>query len=163
MNLDAKIEIIEEKKEELKTLNKDMKKAQSNQIDINQIINASPTFESKAGPARFIIADLNIEDREVLAQVTDDIKNKWVQDWFTQGLTACETHLQKSAGQYCFGNTITAADCFLAPLVFTSNRFKVDLSKYKNINRVNENCLNRAEFQKAHPFRQPDTPAEFRI
>lgn len=67
---------IEEKKEEIKTLNKDMKKAQSNQIDINQIINASPTFESKAGPARFIIADLNIEDRDVLAQVTDDIKNK---------------------------------------------------------------------------------------
>ncbi len=67
---------IEEKKEEIKTLTKDVKKAQSNQIDINQIINASPTFESKAGPARFIIADLNIEDRDVLAQVTDDIKNK---------------------------------------------------------------------------------------
>ena len=67
---------IEEKKEEIKSLTKDFKKAQSNQIDINQIINASPTFQSKAGPARFIIAELNVDDRDVLAQVTDDIKNK---------------------------------------------------------------------------------------
>ena len=94
---------------------------------------------------------------------SDETKNKWVQDWFTQGLSACETHLQKSAGLYCFGDTITAADCFLVPLVFTSNRFKVDLSKYTNINRVNENCLKLPVFHKAHPFRQPDTPAEFRI
>lgn len=94
---------------------------------------------------------------------SDDIKNKWVQDWFTQGLNACETHLQKSAGQFCFEDRLTAADCFLAPLVFTSNRFKVDLSKYTNINRVNDNCLKRADFQKAHPFRQPDTPSEFKL
>ncbi len=94
---------------------------------------------------------------------TDDIKNKWVQDWFTHGLNACETHLKKSSSNYCFGDTITAADCFLIPLVFTSNRFKVDLSKYTNINRVNENCLKLPGFHKAHPFRQPDTPSEFRI
>lgn len=94
---------------------------------------------------------------------TDEVKNKWIHDWFTQGLKACEAHLQHSSKQYCFGDTISAADCFLIPLVFTSNRFKVDLSNYPNINRVNENCLRLAEFQKAHPFRQPDTPAEFRI
>jgi maleylacetoacetate isomerase len=94
---------------------------------------------------------------------TDDIKNKWINDWFTAGLTACETILSKTAATYCFGETLSAADCFLIPLIFTSNRFKVDLSKFKTIQRINENCFGRAEFQKAHPFRQIDTPAELRL
>ena len=92
----------------------------------------------------------------------DDIKNKWINDWFTVGLRACEKHLSITAGKYCFGDILTAADCFLIPLIFTSNRFKVDLSEFKNINRVNENCLALAEFKKAHPFKQIDTPAELR-
>lgn len=94
---------------------------------------------------------------------TDETKNKWVQDWFTQGLHACETHLQKSSGQYCFADTLTAADCFLVPLVFTANRFKVDLSNFKTISKVNENCLKLSAFQKAHPYRQPDTPQDLKI
>jgi maleylacetoacetate isomerase len=94
---------------------------------------------------------------------TDDIKNKWVRDWFLLGLKVCEIHLSKTAGQFCFGDNVTAADCFLAPLIFTSNRFKIDLSEFKNINRVNENCLALPEFQKAHPFKQVDTPVEFRV
>ncbi len=94
---------------------------------------------------------------------TDDIKNKWIHDWFTQGLKTCEIHLSKTSGQFCFGDNMTAADCFLVPLIFTSNRFKVDLSEFKNINRVNKNCLALPEFQKAHPFKQVDTPTEFRI
>ncbi len=92
----------------------------------------------------------------------DIIKNKWINDWFTLGLQACEKHLSKSAGKYCFGDTLTAADCFLIPLIFTSNRFKIDLSEFKNVNRVNENCLALPEFQKAHPLKQIDTPAELR-
>ncbi len=94
---------------------------------------------------------------------TDETKNKWVQDWFSQGLTACETHLQKSSGQYCFADTLTAADCFLVPLVFTANRFKVDLASFKTINKVNENCLKLSAFQKAHPYRQTDTPQDLKI
>ncbi len=93
---------------------------------------------------------------------TDEVKNKWVQDFFMQGLRACEIILQKSAGQYCFGDTITAADCFLIPLIVTSKRFSVDLSEFKYINLVFDNCTNLTEFQKAHPFKQMDTPEELR-
>ena len=67
---------IDDKKEEIKALHREMKKAQSNQIDISQIVNDAPTFQSKSGPAKFVIADLNVDDREVLAQITDDLKNK---------------------------------------------------------------------------------------
>ena len=92
----------------------------------------------------------------------DEVKNKWINDWFTLGLRACETHLSQSSAKFCFGNAVTAADCFLIPLIFTSNRFKIDLSEFKYINRVNENCLALPEFQKAHPFKQIDTPADLR-
>jgi maleylacetoacetate isomerase len=94
---------------------------------------------------------------------TEEVKNKWVQDWFTQGLSACEIILKKSAGIYSFSDTLTTADCFLVPLVFTANRFKVDLTGFKNINKVNENCLKLSSFQKAHPYRQPDTPNELKM
>lgn len=93
---------------------------------------------------------------------TDDTKNKWVQDFFTQGLSACEIILQKSAGQYCFGDAVTAADCFLVPLVVTANRFHVKLEEFKFVNLVYKNCMKLPEFQKAHPFKQVDTPEELR-
>lgn len=92
----------------------------------------------------------------------DEIKNKWISDWFTMGLRACEKILETSSKKYCFSDTLTAADCFLIPLIFTSVRFKIDLSEFTNIQRINENCLALPEFQKAHPLKQIDTPAELR-
>ena len=38
----------------------------------------------------------------------------------------------------------------------------IDITTYKIISRINEACLNLEEFKKAHPHRQPDTPAELR-
>lgn len=67
---------IEDKKDEVKDLQKQIKKAQSGQIDINQLINQGKEFTSSNGKAKLILADLSLDDRDVLSQITDQLKNK---------------------------------------------------------------------------------------
>lgn len=89
-------------------------------------------------------------------------KEAWISHWYPKGLNALEIWLQKNAKEYAFGNEITYADCFLVPLVFTCQRFKVDLAPYPLILKINENCLKVEAFKKAHPFNQIDTPEQER-
>lgn len=92
-----------------------------------------------------------------------DQRNKWVQHWFGLGLKSLEEMLSGHSGTCCFGNQITAADTFLVPLIFTAERFKVDLSPYPLAQAINERCTKLPEFAKAHPYRQIDTPQELQI
>lgn len=89
-------------------------------------------------------------------------KEAWISHWYPKGLNALEIWLQKNAKEYAFGNEITYADCFLVPLVFTCQRFKVDLTSYPMILKINENCLKVEAFKKAHPSNQIDTPEQER-
>ena len=67
---------IEAKKDEIKDLQKQIKKIQSNQINIDDLLKSSKQFQSSSGPAQLIFADLSIDDREVLSQISDQLKNK---------------------------------------------------------------------------------------
>lgn len=89
-------------------------------------------------------------------------KEAWVQHWTIQGLETLETTLKEFSGAYSFGNEITMADLFLVPQILTCHRFKVDLTKYPTLLRINQNCLDLEAFTKAHPFNQIDTPDEFK-
>lgn len=93
----------------------------------------------------------------------EEQKTKWIHTWTTAGLTACEKMLEQHAGLFCFGNHVTAADVFLAPQIFTAQRFKVPLEAFTKINQVVNHYSTLEAFHKAHPFRQPDTPQELRI
>ena len=90
-------------------------------------------------------------------------KEFWISHWYSIGLRAQELWLQKNRGQYAFGDQLTIADCFLVPMVFASERFKVDMNPYKNLMEINQRCLKLDAFKAAHPFRQIDTPPEFKI
>lgn len=94
---------------------------------------------------------------------TQEQKEAWVQHWSQQGLDALEKNLQSLAGTYCFGESVTMADVFVVPQVFTCQRFKVDMTSYPLIMKIHENCQKLEAFQKAHPFRQIDTPEENRL
>ena len=96
-------------------------------------------------------------------QQNEDQQKAWIHHWWGIGLTAIESLLQDTAGDYAIGSEITMADVFLAPLIFTTNRFQIPLEKYPIFIRVAEKSLNHPAFVKAHPFRQPDTPSEMRI
>ncbi len=67
---------IEDKKYEIKELQKEIKKFQGSQINIEDFISKAKSFASKSGSARLVLADLGLEDRDVLAQITDQLKNK---------------------------------------------------------------------------------------
>ncbi len=89
-------------------------------------------------------------------------KEDWIQHWSKQGFEALEKILQKNCGKFCFGDEVTSADLFLIPQVFSAKRFKVDMSAYPLINKIEKNCLDLEAFKKAHPMNQPDTPAEMK-
>lgn len=95
-------------------------------------------------------------------KITAEQKSEWLQRWIGGNLGNCEKMIEPTAGTYCFGDEITAADVFLMPQLFTSKRFNIDLSKYPTLLRVQENCDQLEAFQKAHPFHQIDTPTELR-
>lgn len=67
---------IEAKKEEVKALEKEIKKIQGGQVNVDDLAAKAKTFKSKAGQSKIVFADLNLEDRDVLSQVTDHLKNK---------------------------------------------------------------------------------------
>ena len=89
-------------------------------------------------------------------------KEEWIQHWSQQGFEALEKILQKTSGKFCFGDEVTSADIFLIPQVFSAKIFKVDMSPYPLINKIEKNCLELEAFKMAHPMNQPDTPAEMK-
>ncbi len=93
-------------------------------------------------------------------KVTEEQKNQWVKYWIEQGMTALEKLLSQTAGIYAYGDTLTAADVFVVPQVFSSKRFGVTLENYPTIARLNEAAMKHDAFNQAHPHVQPDTPSE---
>ncbi|GIL16676.1 MAG: alanine--tRNA ligase [Oligoflexia bacterium] len=67
---------IEGKKTEIKNLEKEIKKLQGGQVNVDSILQSAKNFFSKSGEAKFVCAGVDIDDRDVLAQLTDQIKNK---------------------------------------------------------------------------------------
>jgi alanyl-tRNA synthetase len=67
---------IESAKNEIKALEKEVRKAQSGSISVETLLQGARTFSAKGAQAQLVMADLAVEDRDVLAQVTDQLKNK---------------------------------------------------------------------------------------
>ena len=83
-------------------------------------------------------------------------KAEWARHWIGKAFTAYETELQQSAGTYCFGDQVSAADCFLVPQVYNANRFKLDMAPFPHITRINETLLAQDFVKRAEPSAQPD-------
>ncbi|KAM9787015.1 maleylacetoacetate isomerase isoform X1 [Syngnathus typhle] len=87
-------------------------------------------------------------------------KVQWAQYFINRGFEALEPLLKQTAGKYCVGDEISMADVCLVPQVYNAERFKVDLSLYPTIQRLNETLMKIEAFQVSHPSCQPDTPVE---
>ncbi len=83
----------------------------------------------------------------------------WYTAWVRRGFDAVEKTLAETAGDFCFGDNPTFADCCLIPQVFNADRFDVPTRDYPTIRRVNDHCLSLAAFTKAAPAAQPDAAA----
>ena len=67
---------IENSKNEIKNLEKEIRKLQGGSVSVESLLSAAKPFSTKVGAAQLVLADLQVEDREVLAQLTDQLKNK---------------------------------------------------------------------------------------
>jgi maleylacetoacetate isomerase len=83
----------------------------------------------------------------------------FVRHWIQDGLTGLEKILERTAGSFCFGGEVSAADCFVVPQCFASRRFGVNVESFPNLARVYANATALEAFKKAHPEKQPDYQA----
>lgn len=89
---------------------------------------------------------------------SEDTKDEYVIQVIRRGLNAMEKFLKDSAGTYCFGGNVSAADAFLVPQVFSAKRFKSSPEDFPTVMHVFENCGKLEAFQNAEPMRQIDAP-----
>jgi len=76
--------------------------------------------------------------------------------YITTGLAALERHAVESAGRYLVGDSVTLADVYLVPQLYTARRFGVELEPYPTLLRVETACEALPAFQRAHANAQPD-------
>lgn len=87
-------------------------------------------------------------------------RDSWYRHWIEVGFEALEHRLHSPlTGQFCHGDTPTAADCCLAPQVYNARRFKVDMSRFPSIERIDAACMQVPAFKAAAPEMQIDAPA----
>ncbi|KAG0324598.1 Glutathione S-transferase zeta-1 [Podila horticola] len=100
-----------------------------------------------------------------ILQSFDDKKKKieWAQKMTIHGFTGVEALLAKTAGKYCYGDSITLADLTLVPGVFNARRFRVDMALFPIISRIDATLADHPAFKAAHPYVQPDTPEKLRL
>mgnify|MGYP000845496401 CR=1 FL=1 len=81
-----------------------------------------------------------------------------------EGFKILEKMLSKTAGRYCFGDEITAADCVLVPQVYGSaKRFGFGLTEYPIMEKIMNNLLEVQAFKDALPAAQPDYPGDQKL
>lgn len=90
--------------------------------------------------------------------VTTEQRSGWYKYWIDVGFEALETRLsrERGTGNFCHGDAPTLADICLVPQVANARRYKVDLTPYPTIVRIDEACRAVTAFAEAAPDRQPD-------
>lgn len=99
----------------------------------------------------------NYLEREVQLPKSDSAA--FVRHWINDGFANLEKLLERTAGTYCLGGSVTAADCFLIPQCFSARRFGVSIEGFPVIARIEAACLKLEAFRRAHPEQQPDYQA----
>lgn len=70
------VDAIKKIQDEKKSLEKDLRKAQGGSVNLEQLLSQAKKFSHKGASCDFVFADVALDDREVLAQLTDQLKNK---------------------------------------------------------------------------------------
>ncbi|MEY4616210.1 MAG: hypothetical protein RJB66_1170 [Pseudomonadota bacterium] len=67
---------IEEKKSTIKALEKEIKDLKKGQINVESILSSAKPFKKGNAEGRYVVATLDVDDRDLLAQITDQLKNR---------------------------------------------------------------------------------------
>jgi maleylacetoacetate isomerase len=90
--------------------------------------------------------------------VAEEQKNGWYRYWVDVGFEALERQLDRDddTGTFCHGEAPTLADICLVPQLANARRFKIDLTPYPTLTRIEASCNALPAFVQAAPARQPD-------
>ena len=88
----------------------------------------------------------------------DAQRNGWYKYWIDVGFEALERQLARddATGTFCHGEAPTIADICLVPQLSNARRFKIDLSPYTTLTRIEAACQALPPFAQAAPAHQPD-------
>jgi len=89
---------------------------------------------------------------------TDAQRNGWYKYWVDVGFEALESQLERDdeTGTFCHGESPTLADICLVPQLANARRFKVDVTPYPTLTRIEAACNALPAFAQAAPSQQPD-------
>ncbi|WP_095012731.1 maleylacetoacetate isomerase [Tsuneonella mangrovi] len=89
-----------------------------------------------------------------------DAITAWYLHWLAKTLVPVETRLEQlGTGDFLF-DAPGFFEVVLLPQVYNARRFGFDFSAMPRIEAIEQACLARPEFARAHPANQPDTPPE---
>jgi maleylpyruvate isomerase len=90
--------------------------------------------------------------------IDDERRAEWSRHWIALGFTALERVLARdgTAGDCCYGDTPTLADCCLIPQVFNAQRVNCPLEPFPAIWRIYQHCMRLEAFARAAPAAQSD-------
>ena len=63
-----------------------------------------------------------VTNLRILVHVGNEKKADWAKHFQVEGFKALEAMLEKSAGKYCYGDSITLADLALVPQAYNGDR-----------------------------------------
>ncbi|KAK4605536.1 hypothetical protein RGQ29_013549 [Quercus rubra] len=91
-------------------------------------------------------------------KVSPDKQLAFAKHHIEKGFVALERLLKDYAGKFATGDEVFLADLFLAPQIHSAIRFKMDMTQFPVLSRLNEAYNEIPAFQDAMPEKQPDTP-----
>ena len=101
--------------------------------------------------------------------LSEEVKNSWYQHWCRTGLEAFERQLVLLAAErnaqglppstFCWGDSLTLADCALVPQIFNAQRFNVNLEGLPLTMAAYNAAMATEAVQKAQPSACPDAQA----
>lgn len=83
-------------------------------------------------------------------------RKAWGKRVIAEGFEAMERLAADTAGSFLVGDAVTLADVLLVPQLYNARRFRVDLSAFPTLTRVETACEALPAFQASHPDVQPD-------
>ena len=81
---------------------------------------------------------------------------RWAAYWIDRGFIGLEALMQRTAGLYAVGDSVTLADVALVPQVFNARRFGVDMDQFPTLVRIDDKARALEAFKHAAPEHQPD-------
>ncbi|MCS6839053.1 MAG: maleylacetoacetate isomerase [Bdellovibrionaceae bacterium] len=118
-------------------------------IEFCEFINCAQPLQNLS-TLEFLTKKLNVDEHG---------KKLWLHHWLRSTLEALEALIkQNGSKKFSVGNTITLADCFLMPHLFSARRFDVDFSDLMLLQSIEASLSNETWVVQAHPSNQPDYP-----